>query len=235
VAVTDTTPPETTIDSGPSATTNETTAIFTCSASEVGATFECRLDGSEYSACNSPRTYVSLAAGAHSFYVRARDTSGNVDATPAERTWTVSPPPPPPAPPETSLDSHPAATTTATTATFAFSSTTAGAHFECSLDGGAFAPCSSPQTQQALAVGLHDFAVRAVDAVGNTDPTPATWSWTISAPADTTPPETSIDSGPSGTIESTTATFTFSASETGARFECAIDARAFSACSSPKT
>ena len=38
--------------------------------------------------------------------------------------------------------------------------------------------------------------------------------------ADTTPPETFIDSGPSGTLTGTTATFTFHSSETGSTFKC---------------
>ncbi|MFL6005050.1 MAG: Ig-like domain-containing protein [Gaiellaceae bacterium] len=232
VVVSDTTPPETMIDSGPSGTTQATSATFTFSSNEVGATFECRLDGSEYASCSSPRSYASLAAGAHSFSVRARDTSGNLDATPAERTWTVSPPPV--APPDTTLDAHPPATTTATSATFAFSSG-AAARFECSLDGGAFAPCGSPTTYDSLAVAPHSFAVRAVDFSGNPDPTPATWSWTITGPADTTPPDTTIEAGPSGTVDMTSATFTFSANEAGSRFECSLDASKFAACTPPKT
>ena len=55
------------------------------------------------------------------------------------------------------------------------------------------------------------------------------------APApDTTPPETIIDSGPTGKTKTTTATFTFSADE-AATFECKLDASAFSACTSPRT
>ncbi|MGH9010154.1 MAG: metallophosphoesterase family protein, partial [Acidimicrobiia bacterium] len=53
-------------------------------------------------------------------------------------------------------------------------------------------------------------------------------------PPDTTDPETTIDTGPSGTVNSSSATFTFSANEP-ATFECRLDSEAFSACSSPKT
>ena len=38
---------------------------------------------------------------------------------------------------------------------------------------------------------------------------------TFDQPPDMTPPETTIDSGPSGTVTSTTATFTFSSTEPG--------------------
>jgi len=85
----DTTPPETTIDSGPSGTTSSTSAQFTFSASEP-ATFQCRLDGAAFAACASPRSYSDLATGGHAFEVRATDTAGNVDPSPASRTWTIA-------------------------------------------------------------------------------------------------------------------------------------------------
>jgi len=53
------------------------------------------------------------------------------------------------------------------------------AGFECQLDGGGFAACTSPKSYTGLAAGSHNFEVRAVDAASNPDPTPAFWSWTI--------------------------------------------------------
>ena len=54
-------------------------------------------------------------------------------------------------------------------------------------------------------------------------------------PPDTTPPDTFIDSGPSGTVDSAFATFTFSSNESGSTFRCRLDAGSFEACSSPKS
>ena len=54
-------------------------------------------------------------------------------------------------------------------------------------------------------------------------------------PPDTTPPETTIDSGPSGTVDTDSATFTFSASEPVQTFRCRLDAEPAVDCSSPKT
>lgn len=50
--------------------------------------------------------------------------------------------------------------------------------FECALDGGAFEPCHSPHTVQVLAGDEYEFQVRCLDMVLNSDPTPATYTWT---------------------------------------------------------
>jgi hypothetical protein len=85
----DKTRPDTVIDSGPSGSVTDTSAAFTFSASE-SATFQCSLDGAAYVPCTSPVSYASLAVGTHIFRVVAVDPSSNVDATPAERSWTVA-------------------------------------------------------------------------------------------------------------------------------------------------
>ena len=63
-------------------------------------------------------------------------------------------------------------------AVFAFRNTDPLARFECKLDSGSFEPCTSPKTYK-VRKGKHSFAVRATDAAGNTDPTPATRSWKV--------------------------------------------------------
>jgi hypothetical protein len=55
------------------------------------AVFECSLDAAAYAECSSPFSYTNLTGGAHTFKVRAKDSMGNVDATPASRSWTVDP------------------------------------------------------------------------------------------------------------------------------------------------
>jgi calcineurin-like phosphoesterase family protein len=85
----DKTPPETTIDSGPTGTTSATTASFTLSSSEAGSSFQCRLDSGSWAGCGSPAGYGGLASGEHTFEARATDPAGNTDPTPAARTWSV--------------------------------------------------------------------------------------------------------------------------------------------------
>ncbi|HZO62057.1 MAG TPA: sigma-70 family RNA polymerase sigma factor [Gaiellaceae bacterium] len=87
----DTTPPAVTIGSGPSGPTYDTSATFTFTADEAGSAFQCSLDGGAFSACSSPAAYSSLAAGPHSFSVRATDQAGNTGG-PATRSWTVERP-----------------------------------------------------------------------------------------------------------------------------------------------
>jgi sugar lactone lactonase YvrE len=85
----DSTAPDTTITSGPAGTTSDRNPSFGFTASEGGATFECRLDGGAFAPCTSPQSYANLPDGAHTFQVRASDDLANVDATPAERTFTI--------------------------------------------------------------------------------------------------------------------------------------------------
>jgi hypothetical protein len=86
--VADTTPPDTMITSGPPPTTTASSASFQFTASEP-STFECSLDTDAFTACTSPASYSGLVPGVHTFRVRAIDTAGNADPTPAQQTWTV--------------------------------------------------------------------------------------------------------------------------------------------------
>ena len=49
--------------------------------------------------------------------------------------------------------------------------------YECSLGGGEFTSCTSPATYTDVAGGPQTFAVRAKDAAGNVDASPATYEW----------------------------------------------------------
>lgn len=75
--------------------------------------------------------------------------------------------------PQTSLRAQPAARTTRTTAILRFVSSEAGSTFRCSLDGVAESACAPRLTLRRLTPGRHVLRVRAVDAAGNADPTPA--------------------------------------------------------------
>jgi hypothetical protein len=106
------------------------------------------------------------------------------------------PPPPDATPPGTSISSGPSASTTSTSASFAFTATQAGSTFECKLDAGAYAACTSPKTYSGLSFGSHTFSVRAIDPAGNADATPATQTWTIAPGEDPGQPPPPADAPP---------------------------------------
>lgn len=89
VLVPDNTPPNTSITGGPSGISKGATARFLFASSEVGSNFQCSLDRGAFTSCASPTSYTSLKNGWHRFRVRAIDSAGNVDPTPAQRNWRV--------------------------------------------------------------------------------------------------------------------------------------------------
>jgi hypothetical protein len=185
----DGTPPSTSITGGPSGTMSVATANFSFSASEPGSSFTCKLDGGVWNPCNSPKSVSSLGEGGHTFYVRAEDSAGNVDPSPASRSWTVDLPPLPDViPPDTSITGGPSGTTSSTSASFTFSSSEGGSTFECKLDSGAWGGCSTPKAYSGLSESSHTFSVRARDGAGNVDLLPASRTWTVNLPDPPPPP-----------------------------------------------
>ncbi len=57
--------------------------------------------------------------------------------------------------------------------TFKFKADEPGATFKCKLDRKKYRRCKSPKTYRHLKPGRHKFKVKAIDADGNVDPTPA--------------------------------------------------------------
>jgi len=86
----DTTPPNTIIDSGPAGAIHDPTPRFTFHSTEAGSTFQCKVDAHGFAACGSPRTLAYLTDGPHTFQVRAKDLAGNIDPSPASRSFSVS-------------------------------------------------------------------------------------------------------------------------------------------------
>ena len=138
---------------------------------------------------------------------------------------------PNPAVPDTTIDSGPSGPTADPAATFAFSSPQASTTFACRLDSALFAPCTSPKTLTGLADGTHTFYVRARDATGRVDPTPASRTFVV----DTQAPPVTIDSAPSAPTSDPRPAFAFSSLDDAAAFTCSIDTgtEAFGPCSGP--
>ena len=238
---TDTTPPTTSITSPPPDPTYLRSASIAFTATDNSGPgedgidhFECQLDGGGFAPCTSPATYSGLSAGEHSFEVRAVDRGGN-DSTPAQANWSVT------NDTVTTIDSAPDPTQADATITFSGTAVVGSGidHFECQLDSGAWATCSSPQTYPGLSTGPHTFKVRAVDGNGNVENPPATTSWTFT---DTTPPTTSITSPPPDPTYLRSASIAFTATDNSGpgedgidHFECQLDGGGFAPCTSPAT
>ena len=74
------------------------------------------------------------------------------------------------------------------------------------------------------------------EATGDSGVIAGGWSVTLTAPTDSTPPQTTITKRPKNRIKSHVATFAFSASEPGSTFECRLDRNlGHSRCTSPQT
>ncbi|MBY0315478.1 MAG: hypothetical protein K2Q26_08160 [Bdellovibrionales bacterium] len=207
---------------------NSSSHSFTVSDALSGiASVQCRIDGGAYSACTSPRAYGSLSHGNHTVDVRAVDNVGNI--TVITDTFEVDL-----NPPTVTITSAPPTYTNLPAASFSFTAVDSGsagvASIECSLDGGAFAPCTSPHAVVIVSLGSHNMRIRASDNFGRMSAI-AQHNWNY----DTTPPNLTITSNPGASTTSTSATFTFSSSDAESTIvstECRWNGGSWTPCSS---
>lgn len=147
-------------------------------------------------------------------------------------------PPPDTTPPPLTVTPESIGPTNDPTPTFEFSSTEESVAFTCLVIDMSDAPvktnywvdnCTSPYTSPVLKDGPWRIAIWAEDAAGNESPFERR-----DLTVDTTAPDTSITSGPSGTLPSRSTSFEFSPSESGTTCECRLDEGVWSSCPSPK-
>ncbi len=167
--------------------------------------------------------------GQYTIHVLAMDYLGNSTPTgsPATSTFAIDTTPPP-AP---TIGAKPADPTNQTGASLSFSDTESGVSYLCKLDGGQYAPCTSPVAYSGLKPGSHTFSVEAKDQAGNVS-SPASYSWTVDTKA---PPAPTITSHPPSQTTSDSASFGFTDKEAGVSFQCHVDGGAWSSCTSPAT
>ncbi len=255
----DTTAPTATIDSHPANPSPGGSASFAYHSSETGSSFACSLaaEGASdsFSPCSSSgQTYTGLGDGSYTFKVRATDGAGNQGAASAFA-WEVDNSLSDTTPPQTSILSKPPDPSESSTVSFTYESNEPGSTFECSLDATPFASCpASGITHTGLANGAHSFAVRAIDASENVDPTPAGYSFDIAVPAPppppaaivpppplvvplltAAPPRTRITAKPRRHTSDRTPTVRFRSNVVGAGFQCSVDRARFKRCRSPFT
>jgi hypothetical protein len=110
---------------------------------------------------------------------RVADGDGNGSAVRDMGAYERAAPPPVPdtTAPQTTITKKPAKKVTSKKVTFRFTSDEAGSTFQCQRDAKAWKPCSSAYRFK-VRLGKHVFRVRAVDAAGNVDATPARYRFT---------------------------------------------------------
>jgi Tol biopolymer transport system component len=226
----DTVAPIATIDSS-EVNGDDATFGFSSTDGDVSR-FECSLDGTDYRVCTSPTPYENLAEGAYTFYVRSIDQAGN-EGVPDTQEFVIDT-----QTPETRITSGPDDPTNDVTPIFSFigsddRTASVDLRYSYRVDNGQWSEYSSETSAQLarLSERAHTFYVRAKDEADNEDATPAEQTFTI----DTTAPRVTIDSGPSGTVNATVASFDFSSDETGSTFQCKIDGDEFAPCESSET
>jgi hypothetical protein len=104
--------------------------------------------------------------------------------------------------PDTQITEGPPSQVGSSNASFAFTGSDGSgsgiAALECSLDSGPWAGCESPLAYTGLSDGAHTFEVRAQDAAGNTDTTPARSEWLVDT-SSSVPSQPTTPSSPSPT------------------------------------
>ena len=223
----DRTPPVITILSGPAATSNVTLANYSFNVTDDRSgvkSVECAFDNKgNYASCSSPNK-ANLAEGAHHFYVRAYDNAGNVSESQNDFSIDLSAP-------TVTITSSPSDYSSSASGTFTFTGDDDGkplASYQCKIDSGAYASCSSPKTYSGLADGVHTFSVIGFDGAGNVS-APATRSWYV----DTKGPVIAFILEPKALSSSTTAVYKYTITDAGsgvASAQCSLDSGAFSNC-----
>jgi chitodextrinase len=214
----DTTPPTATISSQPASLTNSTSASFSFSGSDNVTpanqlTFQCSLDGAAFSSCSSPQAYSGLAAGSHTFQVKATDQAGNVSA-PASYTWTI----------DTSAPTAPTnLTATAVSASqinltwTAATDDTGVTNYQITRNGSVIATVGNVTSYNNTGLSpstLYTYSVLAIDGAGNQGAASGQASATTQSSSDTTPPTVSMSApANNATVSGTSVTVSANASD----------------------
>jgi hypothetical protein len=142
--------------------------------SDVTVTFTCADNSSGVASCG-PNQIISGEGRDLPVVGTAMDKAGNSITTTLKVTIDKTAP-------QTRITGGPTDPSASASALFSFTgadnvATPAELRFECALDGGSFAPCTSPQRYDDVSAGRHAFVVRAIDPVDKRDLSPDTFVW----------------------------------------------------------
>ncbi len=209
------------VTGAPTGTITRSSASIAFSSTETGATFECSTNDSAWIACQSPVNLSELPEGPNSFAVRQIDRAGNTGEAAASfwqvKSFTAAP----------FVTEGPPGITASRSNSISFTGEPGGS-FTCSLGGGVFAPCTSPQSFAGQADGTYTLRIRQTDQLGTqSEPFPITWK------VDGTPPgQPSIAPSVPDATSSSSQAIQFTG-EGGGSYECRLNNGAWAACTSP--
>jgi hypothetical protein len=133
-------------------------------------------------ACYIPPGSGGLGLSICATFVSTGAPSPGPEACPPDAAQPTPPPAPPPDPrPNTRITSGPPLSTRSRRATFRFTASERRVTYLCKLDRRPWLPCRAPKAYARLRPGTHTFRVRAIDNVGQLDPTPAARRWRVRA------------------------------------------------------
>ncbi|MDD5071739.1 MAG: lamin tail domain-containing protein [Patescibacteria group bacterium] len=133
--------------------------------------------------------------------------------------------------PETAIISSPEKISSSSFASFVFSSSESESSFEYNLNNNGWQSCGDRLDLTGLADGEHIIEIRASDKSGNTDKSPAVFSWVI----DTASFVVNIANSPASFASSTGATFLFQSNKEGITYSCQLDNGGWELCQASTT
>lgn len=158
---------------------NDSNPRLTFNATDPGGSgvnkTECSINGAAIECSSGTIAPTGLNEGSYTVSVIAQDQAGN-SSTPITHTWYVDR-----TPPTIQFVKTPAAITQLQLDHFEFignDAISSIAGYQCQLDLGAFASCTTPHELKNLTPGPHQFSVRAIDGAGNISQ-PITYNWKI--------------------------------------------------------
>ncbi len=244
--VEDSAAPDTTITSGPTGTTNDSTPTFGFSSSETGSSFECRFDAVAFAPCSGPGAThtptTPLTDGEHSFEVRATDQAGNVDPSPSSRSFTINTVVPPAPTLTSTAPASPANQNSPKLLGSAAAGSQVSIYSTSGCTGTPLATGTAAELEAGITVTVADNSSTALRATATAAGNTSSCSAPLTYVEDSAAPQTLIGAHPPALSASAAASFEFSGEDPGgsgvASLQCRLDsteASAWAACTSPKS
>ncbi len=169
---------------------------------------------------NANNTVTSISSFGSAIFVSGRFSG--MGGNPQSRFWRYN------LPVEPTITSSPSGYVASKSGTIEWTGT-AGAVYQCSLDGGAWTACTTPYSLTRLGEGPHTFSVRVIDSLGMVAQAGTSANWIV----DTIAPVVAITNAPTGIRYGDNENISFSVTEANLDYtECQLDSGEWFGCAS---